>query len=78
MVGDVLDPDRLSGLVDIGVDEISWKKPHNYLTLGRLSGEGWERRGDLACVFDELGKGSVKQVESVSMDLGPAWVTFRA
>jgi len=31
--GDVLDPDRLSGLVDIGVDEISWKKHHHYLTL---------------------------------------------
>jgi hypothetical protein len=24
VVGDVLDPDRLSELVDIGVDEISW------------------------------------------------------
>jgi transposase len=23
----------LSGLVDIGVDEISWKKHHHYLTL---------------------------------------------
>ncbi|MGH3922832.1 MAG: helix-turn-helix domain-containing protein, partial [Pseudonocardiaceae bacterium] len=30
---DVLNPERLSGLVDIGVDEISWKKHHHYLTL---------------------------------------------
>jgi hypothetical protein len=30
---DVLDPDRLHGLVDIGVDEISWCKYHQYLTL---------------------------------------------
>ena len=30
---EVLDPQRLSGLVDIGVDEISWKKHHHYLTL---------------------------------------------
>jgi len=30
---EMLDPERLSGLVDIGVDEISWKKNHHYLTL---------------------------------------------
>ena len=30
---DELDPDRLNGLFEIGVDEVSWKKQHNYLTL---------------------------------------------
>jgi transposase len=30
---DELDRDRLSALYDIGVDEVSWKKRHNYLTL---------------------------------------------
>ncbi len=30
---DGLDPDRLSELFDIGVDEVSWKRQHNYLTL---------------------------------------------
>jgi transposase len=30
---DELDPDRLNGLFDIGIDEVSWKKQHNYLTL---------------------------------------------
>ena len=30
---DELDPDRLSALFDIGVDEVSWKRQHNYLTL---------------------------------------------
>ena len=30
---DELDPDRLSALFDIGIDEVSWKKQHNYLTL---------------------------------------------
>lgn len=58
--GDVLDPDRLSGLVDIGVDEISWKKHHNYLTpvsdhaTGRLSGvkrKAGKDTEDLECVF---------------------------
>lgn len=33
VAADVLDPDRLTGLVDIGVDEISWRKHHRYLTL---------------------------------------------
>src|SRR4051795_4442087 len=31
--GDELDPARLQELYDIGVDEVSWKKQHNYLTL---------------------------------------------
>jgi transposase len=30
---DELDPDRLCDLFDIGVDEVSWKRQHNYLTL---------------------------------------------
>ena len=30
---DELDPDRLTALFDIGVDEVSWKRQHNYLTL---------------------------------------------
>jgi transposase len=33
VVADVLDADRWCGLVDIGVDEISWRKHHRYLTL---------------------------------------------
>lgn len=45
---DELDPQRLSELVDSGVDEISWKKKHHDLTLvsnhetGKIVGE---RRG---------------------------------
>ena len=30
---DELEADRLHGLYDIGIDEVSWKKQHNYLTL---------------------------------------------
>jgi transposase len=30
---DELDPDRLGALFDIGIDEVSWKRQHNYLTL---------------------------------------------
>jgi transposase len=28
-----LDPDRLDGLYEIGIDEVSWRKQHRYLTL---------------------------------------------
>ena len=30
---DELDPGRLNDLYDIGIDEVSWKRQHNYLTL---------------------------------------------
>jgi transposase len=30
---DELDPNRLDALFDIGIDEVSWKRQHNYLTL---------------------------------------------
>jgi transposase len=30
---DELDPDRLNDLYDIGIDEVSWRKQHRYLTL---------------------------------------------
>lgn len=30
---DQLDPGRLNDLYDIGIDEVSWKRQHNYLTL---------------------------------------------
>jgi transposase len=30
---DELDPGRLDDLYDIGIDEVSWKRQHNYLTL---------------------------------------------
>ena len=30
---DELDPERLNDLFEIGIDEVSWKRQHNYLTL---------------------------------------------
>lgn len=78
--GDVLDPDRLGGLVDIGVDEISWKKHHNYLTLVSNHATGkivWGKAGKdtatLDAFFGELPEGAVEKLEAVSMDLGPAY-----
>lgn len=79
VVVDVLDPDGLSGLVDIGVDEISWRKHHRYLTLVSDHDSGtivWGKPGKdtdtLHALFDELPDGGAS-IEAVSMDMGPAY-----
>jgi transposase len=80
VVADELDADRLAGLVHIGVDEISWRKHHKYLTLVTNHTTGkivWGRAGkDTATLdgfFDELGQDRAAQIEAVSMDMGPAF-----
>jgi transposase len=45
---DRLDSDRLENLSEIGIDEVSWKRQHNYLTLvaDHLRGQiVWGTRG---------------------------------
>jgi transposase len=80
VVGDELDAERLDGLVHIGVDEISWKKHHKYLTLVTNHTTGktvWGRAGKdtatLDAFFDELGEERAGQIEAVSMDMGSAF-----
>ncbi len=81
IVAEKLDPDRLAGLVDIGVDEISWRKHHKYLTLVSDHDTGkivWGAPGKKAGTLDAfftgaLPEGGAKKVEAVSMDLGPAF-----
>lgn len=80
VAADELDPGRLDGLYEIGVDEISWRKHHNYLTLvaDHASGKvvwGAEGRdsGTLDGFFDELGEARSAQLTAVSMDMGPAF-----
>lgn len=75
-----LDPDRLSGLVDIGVDEISWRKHHKYLTLvsdHATSRIVWGTTGKNAAAFgrffDDLPDGAADDLAAISMDLGPAY-----
>ncbi len=75
-----LDPDRLAGLVDIGVDEISWRKHHKYLTLVSdhdtskiVWGTAGKNAAALGRFFDELPDGGAERIEAVSMDLGPAY-----
>ncbi|MCI4675843.1 ISL3 family transposase [Candidatus Mycolicibacterium alkanivorans] len=79
VAADVLDPDRLRGLVDIGVDEISWRTHHRYLTLVSDHDSGtivWGKPGKdtdtLGAFFDELPDGGAS-IEAVSMDMGPAY-----
>ncbi|WP_199921651.1 ISL3 family transposase [Intrasporangium calvum] len=79
VAADVLDPDRLAGLVEVGVDEISWRKHHRYLTLvtdHATSTVVWGAPGrdaaTLGTFFDELGR-DAERLEAVSMDLGPAY-----
>lgn len=80
VVTDELDPTRLDGLFEIGVDEISWRKHHNYLTLvanhetGKVvwGGEG-KNAATLDGFFNELGHERCAQLSAISMDMGKAF-----
>lgn len=81
VVATELDPDRLNGLFRIGVDEISWRKHHKYLTLVVDHDRGkviWGAKGKdaktLDAFFDELGPERSAQLTAVSLDLGPAYL----
>jgi len=80
VVASDLDPDRLHGLVAIGVDEISWRKHHQYLTLvtDHVAGKVvWGKAGKDAATLDafytDLGDQPAKALQAVSMDMGPAF-----
>lgn len=81
VVVDNLDPQRLDGLFRIGVDEISWRKHHKYLSLVVDHDRGcviWGAPGKdaktLDKFFDELGPERAGQIAAVSLDLGPAYL----
>jgi transposase len=80
VVDDELDPDRLDGLVNIGVDEVSWKRQHNYLTLVTdhdakkiVWGAAGKDTATLNTFFDDLGSERSSGLEAVSMDMGAAF-----
>jgi transposase len=80
VVADGLEPERLDGLVEIGVDEVSWKRQHHYLTLVTDHRRGqivWGTPGKDAAALDrfftELGEQRVGKLEAISMDMGPAY-----
>jgi transposase len=72
-----LDTARLDGLVRIGVDEISYRRGHQYLTIvadhdrARVVWVAKGKRGAaLESFFDELGPERASAIEAISMDLG--------
>jgi transposase len=80
VVADGLAPDRLEGLVNIGVDEISWKKHHHYITLITdhdskkvVWGKAGKDTATMDAFFEEIGPDQAAGIEAVSMDMGPAY-----
>jgi transposase len=81
VVADGLDPNRLDELFEIGVDEVSWRKGHRYLTLVTDHRSGkvvWGAQGkDTAALdrfFAELGADRAARLTAVSTDMGPAFL----
>lgn len=80
VVDEHLDDDRLNGLFNLGVDEISYKRGHQYLTViadhdtGRVV---WVAKGRnqaaLTSFFEALGESRCRQIKALSMDLAPIW-----
>ena len=73
--------DPLEGLVNIGVDEVSYRKGHRYLTLvsdhetRRII---WAKEGKssetFAAFFEDLGQERCKAIKLVSMDMSEAYI----
>lgn len=81
VVGEHLDSRRLEGLYRIGVDEVSWRKGHRYLTVvadhdrdGMVvwAGAGKDHK-TLERFYDELGEPGCAQLQAVSLDMGRAY-----
>ncbi len=77
VVAEHLDSDRLDGLYRIGVDEISYRRGHQYLTVVADHETGsvvWIAKGKrgkaLEDFYAELGEERAQLIEAVSMDLG--------
>jgi transposase len=77
---DELDPDRLENLFEIGIDEVSWKRQHNYLTLiaDHLRGQiVWGTKGNDSAAadrfFKQIGTSRSHAIEVISLDMGPGY-----
>lgn len=81
VVADQLDDARLEGIYRIGVDEVSYRKGHRYLTVvadhDRQGAVIWAKEGKdaatLEAFYDELGETRCAQLQAVSMDMGEAY-----
>jgi transposase len=73
--------DPLEGLTHIGVDELSYRRHHEYVTVVIDHERGavvWAREGKdaatLAAFFEELGKERCAKLEAVTLDLSAAYI----
>ena len=80
VVAEAIDDSRLDGLYRIGVDEISYRRGHQYLTVvADHDGKGviWVAKGKrgaaLEAFFDVLGPERAEQLRAVSMDFGTVY-----
>ena len=81
VVAEDLDTGRLHGLLRIGVDEVSYRKGHRYLTVvadhDRAGIVVWAGEGKgskvLESFYDELGETGCAGVQAVSLDMGGAY-----
>lgn len=77
----LLSPERLDGLKHIGIDELSYRKHHKYITVvtdhvgGRVvwAGEG-KSASAVAAFFKVLGPERSKEIETVTLDLSSAFI----
>ncbi len=81
VVAESLDGARLDGLYRIGVDEVSYRKGHRYLTVvadhDREGAVVWAKEGKdadtLRAFYDELGEDRCRRLQAVSLDMGGAY-----
>jgi len=82
VVGRLLPGDQLNGLTHIGVDELSYRKHHKYVTIvtdhvtGRVV---WAREGKnadtLKAFFADLGSERSARLEAVTIDMSQAYIS---
>lgn len=81
VVVDSIDDSRLDHLYRIGVDEISYRKGHRYLTVvadhDRDGAVVWAKEGKdhtvLEAFYDELGDERIAKLQAISLDMGAAY-----
>jgi transposase len=81
VVAEAIDDTRMEELYRIGVDEVSYRKGHRYLTVvadhDRDGAVVWAAEGKdhgvLEAFYDELGEQRTKKLEVVTLDMGGAY-----
>jgi transposase len=77
-----LDPNRLNDLYVIGLDEVSYRKGHKYLTVVASHHTGkpvfieeGRSKKTVGRFFDQLGEARCKKLEVVTMDMSEAFIS---